>query len=367
MSNAVFPTMKGMTWNVVRKPVFNTKVQTATSGKELRAAFWSYPQWHYSVHFEFLRQYNGNVELETLCGFFLARQGSFDSFLWTDPTDSTVTNQTFALGDGLTTSFTLARTWAGFTEPVAALNGTPSIYRTDWQGTQLLYSTARTNEILQSNTFSDATWQKGITGSTTAPVVTPNFDAAPDGTMTSSRVVFGVVSTIGDISRLEQNYTSVSGVQRVISIWLKSNTGGNQTVGLHQFNGGGALYAAVTPAWKRFYTSFTPGSSTGSVLGLWARGTLSTSAADILVSCSQFELGSIPTPYIPTTTVPVTVTDYSISGPTVTLSAPLDPSASLQWTGSFFYRVRFKQDEAEFNEFMSKLWELQTLEFQSVK
>ena len=52
-------------------------------------------------------------------GLFLACQGQYATFLYTDPTDSSaVDTTTFATGDGTTTSFTLSRYMGAFLEPV---------------------------------------------------------------------------------------------------------------------------------------------------------------------------------------------------------------------------------------------------------
>lgn len=127
MSNAVFPTLPGLKWGVIKKPMWSTKVQRAASGKELRASFYSYPEYQYTLSYEVLRG-NGLGEIQQLIGFFNARQGSFDSFLYRDPDDNSITSQSFGLGDGVQTKFQLVRLYGGFVEPVLALNGTPSIY-----------------------------------------------------------------------------------------------------------------------------------------------------------------------------------------------------------------------------------------------
>jgi uncharacterized protein (TIGR02217 family) len=62
--------------------------------------------------------------LQTLIGFYNARQGQFDDWLYSDPDDSSVTAQQFGVGDGVTTSFQLVRTFGGFSEPVTALVST---------------------------------------------------------------------------------------------------------------------------------------------------------------------------------------------------------------------------------------------------
>jgi hypothetical protein len=48
-----------------------------------------------------------------LLGYLARHFGAYDSFLLTDPTDASVTDHGFALGDGATTSFQLQRTLAG--------------------------------------------------------------------------------------------------------------------------------------------------------------------------------------------------------------------------------------------------------------
>lgn len=129
MSDAVFPTLPGLTWNVHKAPEWKTKVQQAISGRELRAAFRQYPLYRFTLAFDFLRADSVNAELQALLGFFNARQGSFDSFLYTDPTDATVTAQSFGTGNGATTQFKLVRTYGGAIEPVMNLNGNPAIYK----------------------------------------------------------------------------------------------------------------------------------------------------------------------------------------------------------------------------------------------
>ena len=118
MSNVVFPVLPGLTWPFVKQPMFQTKVQRAVSGKEYRAAFMQYPLWTYTLYFNFLRDLVSLPELQELMGFFNARQGSFDNFLFNDPDDYTVTDQLFGVGTaGGQTVFPLVRTLGagGFT------------------------------------------------------------------------------------------------------------------------------------------------------------------------------------------------------------------------------------------------------------
>lgn len=130
MSNAVFPSLPGLKWSAKRSPEFSTTIKTSVSGREYRAANMAYPRYRYRLAYEFLRDFRTGVdELRTLVGFFTARQGAFDSFLFTDPNDSSVTTETFGTGNGTTTAFQLVRSFGGFSEPVYNLNGSPSIYK----------------------------------------------------------------------------------------------------------------------------------------------------------------------------------------------------------------------------------------------
>lgn len=127
MSNAVFPVIPGLLWDVGKRPVWRTQIQSAVSGKELRAAYMSYPLYQFSLSYEFLRADAVNAELQQIMGFFNARNGSYDSFLYSDPTDSVTTDESFGTGNGVATQFQLVRAMGGFAEPVQNLNGVPVI------------------------------------------------------------------------------------------------------------------------------------------------------------------------------------------------------------------------------------------------
>jgi uncharacterized protein (TIGR02217 family) len=127
MSNAIFPALPGLKWGRSKTPVWSTRIQTAESGREWRAARYSYPVWRFKLNYEFLRA-GSQQELQSLVGFFNARQGSYDSFLYDDPRDNTATAQTFGTGDGSSRVFQLVRTLGDFVEPVKALQAPPSIF-----------------------------------------------------------------------------------------------------------------------------------------------------------------------------------------------------------------------------------------------
>lgn len=124
MSNEVFPTLKGLSWACSKTPVFATKIQEAVSGREVRLAQRANPMWRFKLSYEFLEgmRVAGVSELEKLLGLFMRHRGSFDSFLYTDPNDDDVVDQSIGIGNGVNKSFQLLRTWGGFTEPVTNVN-----------------------------------------------------------------------------------------------------------------------------------------------------------------------------------------------------------------------------------------------------
>lgn len=130
MSNLVFTPPPGLSWSVFKIPNMNTLVQTATSGKTTRAQLWANPIWKFKMNWEYLRDGNATPsDVQSILDFFLARGGSFDTFLYTDPTDNAVTTMNFGTGDGVTVAFQLSRKWANFSESIQNINGTPSIFK----------------------------------------------------------------------------------------------------------------------------------------------------------------------------------------------------------------------------------------------
>jgi uncharacterized protein (TIGR02217 family) len=128
MSNLIFPTLPGLAWNVSVAPTFTTAVKTAVSGKEQRTSYQAYPLWKISLSYEFLRDGNRGTDLDTLAAFFLTMKGQWDSFLFTMPSDNTVTAMNFGTGDGSNRYFQISRAISGggfaSAEPVMNLPGT---------------------------------------------------------------------------------------------------------------------------------------------------------------------------------------------------------------------------------------------------
>lgn len=129
MSNALYPTLPGLMWPIKRTPVWNTSIKTTPSGREWRSTEVTCPRYRYGLKYEFLRNAVAYGEFQALFGFFNARRGRFDTFLFLDPDDRTATGQAFGVGAAGVTTFQLVRTLGGFVEPVYDLVAAPAIYK----------------------------------------------------------------------------------------------------------------------------------------------------------------------------------------------------------------------------------------------
>lgn len=128
MSNAVFPSLPGISAERDAEPMFDNIVQRSSAGRRYAMGKRLYPVWRFTLRFNFLRQRAGYTELTALQGFFLQRRGSLQDFLLMDREWNSVdAPQAFGVGDGSTTRFRLVQARAGFVEPIGAVRGTPTI------------------------------------------------------------------------------------------------------------------------------------------------------------------------------------------------------------------------------------------------
>jgi uncharacterized protein (TIGR02217 family) len=122
MSNVIYPALTIQKLDTTKVPMFNTQVLRSVSLREQRMALATYPLYTITLQYEVIRDDATNNELRQLLGFFIARQGSFDSFLFNDTTDNTITDQQIGIGDGVTKDFQLTRTYGTGTEQVCNVN-----------------------------------------------------------------------------------------------------------------------------------------------------------------------------------------------------------------------------------------------------
>ena len=102
MSDLLFPDLC-IGYDFVKKPMFNTKIMTSVSGRELRASYQAVPKYEISLSLPILRE--SKKEIQKIEDFFIDRRGAFDSFLFKMPWDNEY-DCTF-VGDGQTDTFQL--------------------------------------------------------------------------------------------------------------------------------------------------------------------------------------------------------------------------------------------------------------------
>ena len=136
MSSSVFPLLAaipGQAIEVTRTAVWEgSEVVRAVSGKRTSISYWSNPIWEWTLKYNVLRagtfQKTAFTEYQALVGFFNLRHGPYDSFLFDDTDDDTVTAQSIGTGDGSTTTFQLVRTMGSFVEPILAPHTITAVY-----------------------------------------------------------------------------------------------------------------------------------------------------------------------------------------------------------------------------------------------
>lgn len=144
MSDAIFPRLPGLTWEIKPIPTWSTVVQKSKNRARTALQNDPYPLWTFELTYEFLRDSKpiggptvmnpaGYSELEQLAGFYNSRGGSFDDFLLDPalitgrPRDSEVHGAVIGVGDGATTTFYLQRDAGGFMDEVQDPVGEPFI------------------------------------------------------------------------------------------------------------------------------------------------------------------------------------------------------------------------------------------------
>lgn len=175
--------------------------------------------------------------------------------------------------------------------PITGATVATNVPRYEPTGTLLERGTL--NTLKWTEDFSNAAWTTTtFSGTGTAPIKTPNYELAPDGTMTACRVQAsrGVNNGGGDYSVVRQG--AFAGTR---TIWVKSNTGVNQNIAICPAAG---TSITVTPVWTKYevYHNLSVYFDIGSV------GTVN-SANDIDVSVwhPQMESRTYATAYVAST------------------------------------------------------------------
>lgn len=241
----------------------------------------------------------------------------------------------FGAGDSSTSTFGLLDARG---RPIKRDVSVSAIHRTDWQGRQLLYATVRTQICVNTQNFS--VW---------FPYFSPALaslrsgEADPRGGTEAWSFEFGE-GALGSAGRhgLYANSTSAASTASLslLGIWARADEPIQISIGCLT-----SLFPQIplnlTTAWTYFTGSPTIDSQTSSrnfILALNANlpinaGKLSTSR--IYFAFPQFTQDATLGVYIPNTgTTPATLTDYTLTGPSVALGQVPVTGAVLDWDGS---------------------------------
>lgn len=359
MSNAVYPTLPGLTFPTKRAPVWKTSVKTTPSGRTWRRAFMQYPRYRISLQYNFLRSKAALAEFQTLFGFFNARGGSADSFLLRLPDDQTVTGQAFGVGDGSTTQFQLVRALGGFVEPVHAVDGAATISVDGVPAVNLLTNGSFETDA-NANGLADgwSTYSLGtVSGQAWSIVTTPVVDGAKAQRAYHASSGGGAMDRTG----VENQWSTVAatdiGKTVTWSVSVRGTAGAKATIVLGMFNGPSAMSypgqisstLAGTGTVTRMTTSATiPANTTRVKVYVWIDS--SAGASELIVDAAQLQFGAVATAFS-AMAVP-SISDSAL----VTFTTPPPAGAVLTWSGNYFWRCTFDADELPFERFMHQFW-----------
>lgn len=125
MTYPVFPVIRGIAWNVHKKPTWSTNVSVATSGRETRVANWAHPTWNFELTVEALTADDtsypnaGKSTYQALMSLYMQCAGQSLPFLFQDNTDYNIVTGPIGTGDGTTTQFQFVRYMGSFVEPLS--------------------------------------------------------------------------------------------------------------------------------------------------------------------------------------------------------------------------------------------------------
>jgi hypothetical protein len=356
----VFPVLRGLQWDRKKQPEFKTTIRGVASGRETRTAFMAYPWWNFEFSYDYLPDNNtgtsGYSDLRTLEGFFLQMQGSFKAWLYQDPDDYHVVGGAIGTGDGVTTQLPFVRSLGGFSEPVGQI---------DLSTLATFASTAVNTGTSQINIPNH-----GFTTGQSPPVFVSNPGTLPTGL--SASTPYWIIAVDADHIQFA---TTLPRALASDAISLSAAGSGTNTL-----TKGWAIYETTAetdavPGTGPYTVTVTHAATFAADGGVAISGTALTKVSGA-PAANQYSVDATTGVYTfnsaqASASAVITYT-WRATGVTLTLPnqavfSPAAPSGNVLTADFDFYFVcRFTDDKAEFNQFVSKLWDLQKLDFRSV-
>lgn len=214
--------------------------------------------------------------------------------------------------------------------PIITVIGQPQIYQTDWQGTNLLSPTPRTNLVGYTAIASGTSFLTGWTSYNSATV--ESGFSAPDGSNNAIQVTqagsgnpFGVAFSSGAALPANTNYCS--------SVWIRM-TAGSALFVVAPDDDGDEQSATVGTTWQQVVNAFPDYQPYTSQNRQFQVVCQDPTAAPFRIYAPQTVVGLSPGIFIHNGAASVAVTDYTLSGAQVSLRQVPQSSATLQWTGT---------------------------------
>jgi hypothetical protein len=117
MSSPIYPTAKGLTWDTVKRTLWNTLVEQTASGAEFRTGTMQYPIYEFDLVYSYLAQ----TDVDNIIGLYNKSSGGLSPFYFDSRNDDNIPAASpvaFGIGDGSNKVFTLLKSQGGFFEPV---------------------------------------------------------------------------------------------------------------------------------------------------------------------------------------------------------------------------------------------------------
>lgn len=376
MSNAIYPdNLPGRAWPRKRAPVWKTTIKATPSGREWRSASMLTPRYRYTLQYNFLRSKAALQEFQTLFGFFNARSGSFDSFLFRDPDDNTVANQPVGTGDGIVLSFQLLRALGGFSEPVGALSGAPLVrHAGGGAGVGSFERDANTDGLADG-------WTRYSAGTTGTLSHSLSGSAVQHGSFSQLCGASALGATSSDRQGLLCTSTGaalVAGQAMVGSCNVEGSANTTLQMSVQWYNAGGTLLgatagsgaslAATGAAQQLVTTGVCPADAATYRIYIYQHSNTAGGAREFRVDAVQLEPGSVPSSLIGARLSLLPDVDYTVDANAVAAMARA-PAGGVQitWSGSYYWRCRFDADDLPFEQFMSQFWKTGEVKLITVK